>query len=157
MQIPDDPGRRGAVAIVIRNGRFLVIRRSQHVVAPGAYCFPGGGIEPGESDQQALVREMREELGVAVEPLRRVWQSATPWKVRLSWWLTRIDPGASLLPSPAEVESIHWLTAAEMEALDGLLPSNHDFLQEWAAGQIQLDESPVQGATSSTGRWPAPP
>jgi hypothetical protein len=40
--IPDDPGRRGAVAVVVRDGRMLVIRRARSVVAPLVYCFPGG-------------------------------------------------------------------------------------------------------------------
>lgn len=55
--IPDDPGRRGAVAICVRDGRMLVIRRARSVVAPLTYCFPGGGIEGDESEQQALIRE----------------------------------------------------------------------------------------------------
>ena len=129
LEIPEDAGRRGAVAVVIRQKRFLVIRRSQQVVAPGAFCFPGGGIEPDESEQEALVREIREELGVTIEPVRRLWQSVTPWKVHLSWWLSRLDPDAVLAPNPAEVESVHWLTVEEMRQLPDLLESNHDFLQ----------------------------
>ena len=138
-EIPEDPGRRGAVAIVLRGERFLVTRRSRQVVAPGAFCFPGGGIEGAESDEEALVREIREELGVTVRPLRRVWQSVTPWKVRLSWWLSRLDPDVALQPNPDEVESVQWLAADEMLQLDGLLESNRDFLRAMAAGEIRLD------------------
>ena len=47
MTIPDDPGRRGVVGVVVRDGRMLVISRSRSVVAPLVYCFPGGGIEAG--------------------------------------------------------------------------------------------------------------
>ena len=54
-------------AIVERDGRYLVARRR-----PGGPCglrweFPGGKVEPGESDSEALSRELREELGVAAE------------------------------------------------------------------------------------------
>ncbi len=136
--IPDDPARRGAVAVVTRGPRFLVIRRSQAVVAPGAYCFPGGGIEEHESEEQALVREIREELGVTIEPIRRVWESVTPWKVRLSWWLSQMAPNATLTPNPAEVESVRWCTAGEMGALPDLLASNHAFLRALASGEVQL-------------------
>jgi 8-oxo-dGTP pyrophosphatase MutT (NUDIX family) len=135
----DYPGRRGAVAVIVRQGRFLVIRRSPHVVAPGAYCFPGGGLEPGESEQQALVREIREELGAAVRPLRRVWRSVTPWHVHLSWWLSELEPEAQLAPDPKEVESVHWCTPEEMVRLSSLLVSNHHFLQALWAGQINLE------------------
>ena len=128
-EIPDDPGRRGAVAICFRDdGRMLVIRRAASVVAPGAYCFPGGGIEPGESEEEALRREFHEEINVAVRPVRRVWQSRTPWQVELSWWLAELEPGARPEPNPAEVESVHWLTPGEMARLSELLPSNREFL-----------------------------
>jgi hypothetical protein len=47
--------RRGVIAVVVREGRLLVIRRAQCVVAPGAICFPGGGIEPGELDASGSI------------------------------------------------------------------------------------------------------
>ena len=133
------PGRRGAVAVVLRAERFLVIRRSRHVVAPGAFCFPGGGIEPGESEPQAIEREFLEELGAPIRPVRRVWQSATPWHVELAWWLVQLDPAAALVPNPAEVESIHWLSRDEMAAEANMLASNRQFLAALAAGHIVLD------------------
>lgn len=138
-EIPDDPGRRGAVAIVVRHGRMLVIRRSRSVVAPLTYCFPGGGIEHDESEQDALIREFQEEIGVEVRPVRRIWQCVTPWKVRLGWWLAELEPDAAPVPNPREVESVHWLTPAEMSRLPGLLETNRQFLELVDSGQIRLD------------------
>src|SRR5690606_17275587 len=112
-----EPGlrpRRGVVGVVVRDTRLLVIRRSQLVRAPGMLCFPGGGIEDGESEQQALVREMLEELAVDAQPVRRIWQSTTRWGVQLAWWLARLRDDAVLKPHPAEVESAHWFTADEI-------------------------------------------
>lgn len=130
--------RRGAVAVIQHDDRLLVIRRSQQVVAPGAYCFPGGAIEQGESEQAALVRELREELNVDVLPVRRVWQSVTPWQVELAWWLARLAPGGTPRAAPAEVESFHWHTLEEMAALPELLESNRQFLAALARGEISL-------------------
>ena len=131
--------RRGVVAVVSRGGRLLVIRRSAEVVAPGAMCFPGGGIEAGESEIDALVREVREELGVAVVPLRRLHQSVTPWNVDLAWWSARLDPGTPLVLNAAEVESVHWLTPDEILAAPELLASNRDFLHAILRGEIVLE------------------
>jgi len=132
------PERCGVVAVVLRDSHFLVIRRSVHVVAPRAYCFPGGAIEAGESEREALEREIREELGAAVRPLRRVWRSVTPWGVPLAWWLSELDSGQPITLNLQEVESLHWLTADQMLGLAQLLESNLAFLDALAAGEIDL-------------------
>jgi len=124
-----EPARRGAVAVIHEQGRLLVIRRAANIVAPGKFCFPGGGIEADESEEQALVRELIEELGVTVTPLRRLWNSVTPWGVDLAWWHAALPETAALAPNPDEVASVHWFTMAELDALDGLLESNHEFLR----------------------------
>lgn len=127
--IPDQGGRRGAVAICPRHdGRLLVIRRASGVIAPMTYCFPGGGLEPGESEAEAVVRELREEIGIAVQPLRRVWRCRTAWNVELAWWLARLPDGTEPAPNPAEVASVHWFAPEEMAAQPALLPSNREFL-----------------------------
>jgi 8-oxo-dGTP pyrophosphatase MutT (NUDIX family) len=135
---PSLAGRRGAVALVVRDHRLLVIRRSRHVVAAGAYCFPGGAVEQGESESEALTRECREELSVEVRPIRRLWECTTPWGVWLAWWLCEMPPSETPIPNPAEVESVCWCTPAEMARLPGLLESNRAFLEARTAGQIDL-------------------
>jgi 8-oxo-dGTP pyrophosphatase MutT (NUDIX family) len=135
----ETPHRRGAVAVIVRDERLLVIRRSQLVVAPLAYCFPGGGIEGDESESEALVREIQEELGVSIVPHKRIWSSLTPWGVQLAWWRAEIAPECQLCPNPAEVESIHWCTAAEMAQLPELLESNRRFLEALARGELRLE------------------
>ena len=137
--IPDMPDRRGAIGVAIREGRLLLIRRSRSVVAPHMYCFPGGGIEPGETESEALIREFQEELGIAVCPISPIWRSVTPWKVRLHWWTVEIPPDETISPNPREVESIHWVTPAEMSTLPDSLPSNFEFLAAWQRGDFILD------------------
>jgi 8-oxo-dGTP pyrophosphatase MutT (NUDIX family) len=130
--------QQGAIAVVCRKQRLLVIRRSRFVVAPGTYCFPGGAIELGESESQALQREFHEELGARLLPVQRIWQSVTPWNIRLSWWLADLEPTAVLHPNLQEVESIHWLTMEEIRALPELLTSNHAFLAAWDRREFSL-------------------
>ena len=54
-------------AAVLRDGRVLASRRTEPPRLAGYWEFPGGKVEPGEGDHEALVRELREELQVEVE------------------------------------------------------------------------------------------
>jgi 8-oxo-dGTP diphosphatase len=59
-----------AAGILERNGRVLICRRRDTQPHPGKWEFPGGKLEPGESPEAALVRELREELGIeAAKPV----------------------------------------------------------------------------------------
>jgi len=130
--------RRGVVVVVSDAERLLVIRRSEFVVAPRKHCFPGGHIEPGESEVDAVVREFREELGGQVRPRERLWESVSPRGVHLAWWTAHlVDPTLPLSPNPAEVEAAFWCTLAEMAALPDLLDSNGAFLAALRAGEIR--------------------
>ena len=115
------------VACPRADGRWLLIRRSATVIAPRRICFPGGHIEAGESDGEAAVREMREELGVAIEPVRRVWEYALPERpVTLYGWLGRLH-SLELRPAPAEVEEVLWLTLDQAASHPEGLPATPDF------------------------------
>lgn len=131
--------KRGVVAVVPRGERLLVIRRSLYVRAPGMYCFPGGGIEEGETEEIALVREMQEELAVAVQPVRRLWSYVTSWGVDLAWWLAELPADAALVHNPQEVEAFHWMTPSEIRSLAQLLESNGHFLDAVERGEIVVD------------------
>lgn len=123
------PGdKRGVVAVARRGGRFLAIRRSRAVAAPGRVCFPGGHVEPGEEEAAAVIRECREELALVVEPTACLWRSTTPWGTRLAWWRVELAAAAEPVPFPAEVEEVLWLSFEELLAHPDLLEGNREFL-----------------------------
>ena len=73
MQIDDAPRSRrlllvAAAALFDASGRVLITQRPQHKQLGGLWEFPGGKVEPGEAPEQALARELREELDLIVEP-----------------------------------------------------------------------------------------
>jgi ADP-ribose pyrophosphatase YjhB (NUDIX family) len=55
-------------AAIFRDGRVLIVRRAQPPTR-GLYTLPGGGVELGETLEQAIIREVREETGLEIEPL----------------------------------------------------------------------------------------
>jgi 8-oxo-dGTP pyrophosphatase MutT (NUDIX family) len=117
-----------AVVAFLRDGeRFLVIKRSAEITGAGYWTPPSGRIEPGESEQAAVRREMREELALDVMPLRKIWEcDADHVDIRLHWWAA--DFAGELRPEPAEVEAARWVTAAEFLELEPTFAGDREFV-----------------------------
>ncbi|MCH8851891.1 MAG: NUDIX domain-containing protein [Planctomycetes bacterium] len=117
------------MAIIERAGRYLMIRRPDDIRAGGYWCFVGGGIEDGESQEQALVREVREEVGLEVVPGEKVWECLSIYKEWvLHCWTVR-DSGGEVQADPREVAEHRWLTVAEIMRLPKLMPSVPEFFR----------------------------
>ena len=120
---------RGVVAVLQDGDSYLMIRRAAGETAPGWWCFPGGAIEDGETEEQALVREVREEVGLDVRPTERIWTwNRDDGLLVLTWWRTEMLGGV-LTPNPDEVAEAHWMTPAQIDALPKVLASNREFLR----------------------------
>jgi 8-oxo-dGTP pyrophosphatase MutT (NUDIX family) len=133
---------KGAVVAVIFDGsRFLTIKRSRYVKAPSAIGFAGGGVEPDEEQDQAIVREMKEELGVDVVPIKRVWKFLTARGVELNFWQVKIVPGQTIRIEPDEIEMWAWHTPESLRQQHNLISSAIPFLDCWEAGEISLESS----------------
>jgi 8-oxo-dGTP diphosphatase len=130
--------KRGVVAIARRDGLFLAIRRGLTVAAGGRVCFPGGHIEAGEEEAEAVVRECHEELAAAVEARECVWRSVTAWGTSLAWWTVSLPSEAVLVPHPIEVDEILWLTADQLLEEPSLLDGNREFLLAAAEGRVRI-------------------
>ncbi|MFG2328790.1 (deoxy)nucleoside triphosphate pyrophosphohydrolase [Streptomyces sp. NPDC048604] len=100
-------------------GRLLAARRSTPPELAGRWELPGGKLEPGESAEKALVRELREELGVETEPEERIpgeWPLKPGYVLRV--WTTRLLAGE---PEPQqEHDELRWLGRDELESVDWL-------------------------------------
>ncbi|MFJ4778604.1 (deoxy)nucleoside triphosphate pyrophosphohydrolase [Streptomyces sp. NPDC088762] len=100
-------------------GRLLAARRSAPPELAGRWELPGGKAEPGESVPEALVRELREELGVETEPLERI---PGEWPLKpglvLHVWTARLLSG---VPAPLEDhDELRWLAPEDLESVDWL-------------------------------------
>lgn len=117
-------GREAVVAVLCRGGRVLVIRRGPGGRLPGYWALPSGTVETGESQQDALVREMREEVGLTVVPAAKVWESRSSGGEFLVHWWTAGVGGGEVVPDPREVAGSRWVTPPEFLALTPVLPAD---------------------------------
>lgn len=136
--MPNRRCRYGVVGVILRDERLLIIRRSMTVAAPNKLCLPGGGIEAGEREEEALIREMQEELAIDVQPIRLCFRSVTDWGTDLAWWLAHLDKDATPIPNPDEVAEFHWMTRDEIRVATDMLPSLPIFMDAWERNEIDL-------------------
>lgn len=107
-----------AAGIVIEGGRVLITQRRRGSHLEGRWEFPGGKVEPGEDPRAALVRELREELGVeadageVVEVTFHRYEDAAK-AVLLLFFEARLSPG-SPSPSAIEVAAFAWAGPEEL-------------------------------------------
>lgn len=105
-------------AAIIRDGRVLAAQRSSTMSLPGLWEFPGGKIEKGESAQNALTRELKEELNSAVEVGDRIVTTSHDYPfgtVQLTTFYARIVGGE---PVAGEHSELRWCNASELESLN---------------------------------------
>ncbi|HEY4024575.1 MAG TPA: (deoxy)nucleoside triphosphate pyrophosphohydrolase [Pseudonocardiaceae bacterium] len=106
-------------AAIIADGAVLAAQRSYPPALAGRWEFPGGRVEPGETEEQAIVRECQEELGATVRATGRVG----PDLILPSGWVLRIH--AALLvdgqrPDALEHHALRWVRQSELDELDWL-------------------------------------
>lgn len=107
-------------AAIIEDGRVLACARSEPPEFAGRWEFPGGKVEPGETEVAALIRECDEELGIAVEVGRRVGgdvQLAHGWAILRVYTATLFGTAR---PQLLEHLEMRWLDASELTSVDWL-------------------------------------
>lgn len=104
-----------AAVITDEHGKVLLAKRAEHVHQGGLWEFPGGKVEEGERVEQALVRELQEELGIIAtefRPLIRVTHNYGDRKVLLDVWLVSSFKGVA---HGAEGQEVRWVDPDELE------------------------------------------
>lgn len=108
-----------AGALVRGDGRVLLQQRAPHQSMPGLWEFPGGKVEPGETPEAALVRELAEELGVKIDraDLHAISFASEPLGARHLVLLLYVAERWQGEPRPLDASALRWVTAAEMRGV----------------------------------------
>jgi 8-oxo-dGTP diphosphatase len=105
-------------AAIIADGKLLAAQRAEPAALAGGWEFPGGKVDPGETDEEALVRECCEELGVTVKLNVRIggdWPLVLGSVLRI--WTAEVVEG---VPQALEHTELRWLDLAELYEVDWL-------------------------------------
>lgn len=101
-------------ALIWDKNRFMICQRPAHKARGSLWEFVGGKVEPGESKEEALIRECREELGVTVkvgDVFMEVTHQYPDITVHLTLFSASIREG---VPQKLEHQDIRWITAEEI-------------------------------------------
>jgi 8-oxo-dGTP diphosphatase len=144
--------KRVVAALIVKDNKILICQRTRHQTMPLKWEFPGGKIEPGEKPEQALHRELEEELGIRATIGRKVATihhdyanpaasnsqpgraAETPASVELHFYLVQEFTG--------EIENrifrdVRWVGKAEMPGYD-FLEADVGLVRELAEGKVRI-------------------
>lgn len=124
--------------ILVRNGQIMISRRPAGAHMGMKWEFPGGKIEPGETPEAALSRELREETGAEAEAVRiydaKLW--AYPEKtVLLLFYVARLLSGE---PRPLEGQALAWVRPDELDGY-AFAPADEQIARRLAQEAAILD------------------
>ena len=130
-------------ALILRESKILVCQRRRDDSHPLQWEFPGGKVEPGEIPQEALVRELREELGIEATIGRELFRTRHRYResgqaLELIFFQANVDRSASL--QNLVFERFEWADPSALPNYD-FLQADEEFVALLATHAIPLDWS----------------
>ena len=107
---------RVVAAVIDHDGRYLITQRNSNAVLPGLWEFPGGRVEDGETDEQALSRELLERIGVIAQigaPLTERHTVYPDYELTLALYSATLAPGQ--IPRRGRVQDFRWIRSSEFD------------------------------------------
>jgi 8-oxo-dGTP diphosphatase len=132
---PSRPLLQVAIAVIERNGRYLLGRRPAGSHLAGCWEFPGGKRRPGERWADCLARELREELGITARVgarLQSIHFDYPDCRVHLEAFRCTIEG----TPKAASASALKWMTPAQLTRAE-CPPANHTLIELLAARRVR--------------------
>jgi 8-oxo-dGTP pyrophosphatase MutT (NUDIX family) len=126
MVVMTGTGEGAVVAVIVTSAEGVLAGRRRDGM-PG-WTFPGGGIEPGETAQEAAVREVREETGLLVRAGPVLGKRMRPLTRRAMVYVAAQPVSGADVAATDELAEVRWLSLAGMEEL---MPGIHEPVREY--------------------------
>ncbi len=124
-------------AILVKDGKILIAKRTPEDKQPGKWEFPGGKIEAGESARECLKREMQEEFGIEVRVGKFMGESVYHYphgSIRLLAYLAEWQAGDLALKDHADYA---WAQCDRLAEFD-FAPADLPFVQKLVTGKVKF-------------------
>lgn len=123
-----------AIIVLVQRGKELLLARPHHF-SPGMYSVIAGFVEPGETLEEAVVREVREEVGLAIRDIRYFGSQPWPFPNSLMLGFTASYAGGEITLDNTEIEDARWFTADNLPTLPGKISIARKLIDWFLADQ----------------------
>jgi 8-oxo-dGTP diphosphatase len=131
-------GVQVTAGVLSRGDRILACQRARGTLHASKWEFPGGKVEPGETLQECLRRELEEELGIHAVIGRRLWEGGHtyPGRGRITLTFFAISAYEGVLTNLV-FEEIRWVRVADLKDID-FLEADREFVERLVNREIRL-------------------
>jgi len=123
-----------AVIVLVEREDTVLLGRGAHL-PPGMYSTLAGFVEPGESLEETVAREIREESGIEVREIRYFGSQPWPFPDSLMIAFTAEFSGGELRPAPGEMEDVGWFKVDELPIVPPRLSIARQLIDSWVRRQ----------------------
>jgi NAD+ diphosphatase len=129
-----------AIIVLVERGRELLLARSRHFL-PGMYSVLAGFVEPGETLEEAVVREVREEVALTVKDIKYFYSQPWPFPHSLMIGFTATYAGGEISLSDEEIEDAGWFTVDNLPTIPGKISIARKLIDWFVAKQRPSHEN----------------
>jgi NAD+ diphosphatase len=127
-----------AVIVLIRKGHEILLARSPNF-PQGMYSLIAGFVEPGESAEAAVIREIKEEVGIEVKNISYFGTQAWPFPNSLMIGFTSEYDSGEIRPDGFEIEDAQWFSAEKLPVLPGKISISRKLIDHFLEEEEDLD------------------
>jgi NAD+ diphosphatase len=123
-----------AIIVLVERGNQLLLARSRHFM-PGMYSVLAGFVEPGESLEEAVVREVKEEVGIEIKDIKYFGSQPWPFPHSLMIGFTATYASGEISLSDKEIEDAGWFTVEKLPRIPGKISIARKLIDAFLAKQ----------------------